>query len=134
MRFSALRSALDRHTCEDAWHERLVRYYSYFGFTPVCKVSEGARRRHWRPGPDSCKRGTARALTHTCCWSAPFGTKQVGGRGFFQDVPHLLVWGGEGTRMDADVDAALRRWTPALRKSIVPKQQPAAAAAATGDS
>lgn len=22
----------------DAWHERLVRYYSYFGFKPVCKV------------------------------------------------------------------------------------------------
>jgi hypothetical protein len=42
---------------------------------------------------------------------------QVGGQGFFKDVPHLLVWGGEGTRMDADMQEALQRWTPALRQS-----------------
>jgi hypothetical protein len=42
---------------------------------------------------------------------------QVGGQGFFQDLPHLLVWGGEGTRMDADIHEALTRWTPALRQS-----------------
>lgn len=23
---------------DDSWHERLVRYYSYFGFRPVCRV------------------------------------------------------------------------------------------------
>eukprot|EP00775_Hariotina_reticulata_P011133 gene11133-11286_t len=62
---------------DDSWHERLVRYYRYFGFKPVCKV---------------------------------------GGNGFFADVPHLLVWGGEGTRMDADICAMLAKWTPALRK------------------
>ncbi|GLC38882.1 hypothetical protein PLESTB_001714300 [Pleodorina starrii] len=70
---------------DDAWHERLVRYYSYFGFRTVCKV---------------------------------------GGNGL-ADVPHMLVWGGEGTRMDADIEEMLRRWTPALRS------QAAAAAAAT---
>jgi hypothetical protein len=41
---------------------------------------------------------------------------QVGGNGFFVDVPHLLVWGGEGTRMDADICTMLAKWTPALRK------------------
>lgn len=24
----------------DAWHERLVRYYSYFGFKPIHKVGQ----------------------------------------------------------------------------------------------
>ncbi|EFJ41884.1 hypothetical protein VOLCADRAFT_98120 [Volvox carteri f. nagariensis] len=53
---------------DDDWHERLVKYYSYFGFRPVCRV---------------------------------------GGNGL-ADVPHMLVWGGEGTRMDADIGAMLR--------------------------
>ena len=60
----------------DAWHARLVRYYSFFGFEPV---------------------------------------RTVGGNGL-SDLPHLLVWGGEGTRMDADVGAMLRRWGPAIRR------------------
>ncbi len=64
----------------DEWHERLIKYYRYFGFKPVCTVG-GAR-----------------------------------GGGFWRDLPHLLVWGGEGTRMDADVAQMLARWTPALRK------------------
>uniref|UniRef100_A0A061RJP7 Uncharacterized protein n=1 Tax=Tetraselmis sp. GSL018 TaxID=582737 RepID=A0A061RJP7_9CHLO len=38
----------------------------------------------------------------------------VGGRGL-ADLPDLLVWGGVGTRMDADIEAMLRRWTPAIR-------------------
>ncbi|KAG2496074.1 hypothetical protein HYH03_005993 [Edaphochlamys debaryana] len=42
--------------------------------------------------------------------------RTVGGNGL-SDLPHLLVWGGEGTRMDADIRAMLRRWTPALRQS-----------------
>ncbi len=63
---------------DDAWHERLVRYYSYFGFRTVCRV---------------------------------------GGNGL-ADVPHLLVWGGEGTRMDADMGAMLRKWTPAFRSEL----------------
>ena len=28
----------------------------------------------------------------------------------FSDIPHMLVWGGVGTRMDADIVACLRRW------------------------
>jgi hypothetical protein len=55
---------------------------------------------------------------------------QVGGRGFLQDLPHLLVWGGEGTRMDADIDEALGRWTPALRQSAQSAKGRAAAKAA----
>lgn len=62
---------------DDSWHERLIRYYSYFGFKPVCKV---------------------------------------GGNGL-SDLPHMLVWGGEGMRMDADIQHMLRRWTPALRRT-----------------
>jgi hypothetical protein len=31
-------SVLPTAAAADAWHERLVRYYSYFGFKPVCKV------------------------------------------------------------------------------------------------
>lgn len=62
----------------DSWHARLVRYYSFFGFEPVCTV---------------------------------------GGNGL-SDLPHLLVWGGEGTRMDADVATMLRRWGPAIRRQL----------------
>lgn len=47
-----------------------------------------------------------------------------------RDLPHLLVWGGEGTRMDADIGAMLRRWTPALRKQAGEGWAAAAAAAA----
>lgn len=39
----------------------------------------------------------------------------MGGNGL-SDVPHMLVWGGEGTRMDADVAAMLRKWGPAIRR------------------
>jgi hypothetical protein len=51
-------------------------------------------------------------------------TLQVGGQGFFKDTPHLLVWGGEGTRMDADIVGALQKWTPALRQSRRKKEPP----------
>ena len=34
------------------------------------------------------------------------------------DVPHLLAWGGPGTRMDADVVGMLTRWTPVLRREL----------------
>ncbi|GAX79491.1 hypothetical protein CEUSTIGMA_g6932.t1 [Chlamydomonas eustigma] len=62
---------------DDAWHARLVKYYSYFGFKPV---------------------------------------RTVGGNGL-SDLPHMLVWGGEGTRMDADINTMLRKWTKAIRRS-----------------
>jgi len=41
----------------------------------------------------------------------------VGGNGL-ADLPHLLVWGGEGMRMDADVGAMLARWSPALLREL----------------
>jgi len=41
---------------------------------------------------------------------------RVGGRGFFADLPHLLVWGGEGMRMDLEVDETLRRWARVVAK------------------
>ena len=39
----------------------------------------------------------------------------TGGR--LADLPHMLVWGGAGTRMDADVQHMLGRWVEALRQS-----------------
>lgn len=62
----------------DEWHQRLVRYYRYFGFKPV-HVVEG----------DS-----------------------------LEDLGHQLVWGGIGTRMDAEIPTMLRKWTPALRRTL----------------
>ena len=58
-------------------HERLVRYYSRFGFAPVREVTGGS----------------------------------------LSDLPHMLVWGGVGTRMDADIEDTLRRWTGAIRRT-----------------
>ena len=43
--------------------------------------------------------------------------RQVGGNGL-SDLPHMLVWGGEGMRMDADVRALLAKWTPAIRRGL----------------
>lgn len=62
---------------DDAWHKRLVRYYSYFGFQRVRAVGDNGLR----------------------------------------DLPDLLVWGGVGMRMDADIEELLRRWTAAIRRS-----------------
>ncbi|PKA53638.1 hypothetical protein AXF42_Ash009134 [Apostasia shenzhenica] len=31
------------------------------------------------------------------------------------DLAHMLVWGGRGTRMDADVELLLRRWSKKLK-------------------
>lgn len=39
---------------------------------------------------------------------------EVGDRGP-QDLPHLLVWGGAGTRMDGDVEHMLSKWSAAVR-------------------
>lgn len=49
-----------------------------------------------------------------------FGWKPVvevsGGR--LSDLPHMLVWGGAGTRMDIDLPSMVRsRWVRALRQS-----------------
>ena len=37
--------------------------------------------------------------------------------GNLADLPHMLVWGGVGTRMDADVSEMLHKWTVAIRNS-----------------
>lgn len=37
---------------DDTWHERLVRYYSFFGFKPVCKVGGPG----WAPGEGALTR------------------------------------------------------------------------------
>lgn len=37
--------------------------------------------------------------------------------GSLADLPHMLVWGGVGTRMDADVHQMLQRWAMAVRNS-----------------
>lgn len=37
--------------------------------------------------------------------------------GSLADLPHMLVWGGVGTRMDADVHRMLQRWAMAVRNS-----------------
>ncbi len=34
--------------------------------------------------------------------------------GKLSDLPHLLIWGGVGTRMNGDVQRLLRRWSKAL--------------------
>lgn len=41
--------------------------------------------------------------------------EKIGGRGLV-DVPHLLVWGGVGTRMDAEIEPMLRRWSKSIRR------------------
>ena len=69
--------APSRCRCADAWHTRLVRYYSRFGFRPVRVVTGGT----------------------------------------LGDLPHMLVWGGAGTRMDADIAQMLGRWAPVIRAS-----------------
>lgn len=50
---------------------------------------------------------------------------RVVGGGGLADLPHLLVWGGAGTRMDADLAATLRRWSRAIRGA---RRRPAEAA------
>ena len=41
--------------------------------------------------------------------------REVGG-GNLTDLPHLLVWGGVGTRMDGDIEAMLRKCSQHYRK------------------
>jgi hypothetical protein len=41
----------------------------------------------------------------------------TGGR--LSDLPDMLVWGGAGTRMDADVYEMLQKWTPIIRNRSI---------------
>lgn len=43
--------------------------------------------------------------------------RSVGGNGL-SDLPHMLVWGGEGMRMDANIGKMLKKWTPAIRRQL----------------
>jgi hypothetical protein len=49
--------------------------------------------------------------------------------GTLGDLPHMLVWGGAGTRMDADIPAQLRRWAGPLRAAARRERDAAAEAA-----
>ena len=44
-----------------------------------------------------------------------------GENGFMSDLPDLLVWGGAGTRMNAQVDELLERWSHVIRRSARPR-------------
>jgi hypothetical protein len=39
--------------------------------------------------------------------------------GKLSDLPDMLVWGGAGTRMDANVYEMLERWTPIIRNRSI---------------
>ena len=41
---------------------------------------------------------------------------EVGNNGL-SDLPHLLVWGGAGTRMNCIPEQFLQQWSPTLRRS-----------------
>ena len=48
-----------------------------------------------------------------------FGFKKVRElTGGLADVPAMMLWGGLGTRMDAQTADMLQRWTPALLKEL----------------
>ena len=47
-----------------------------------------------------------------------FTVERVVEGGRLSDLPHLLVWGGVGTRMKGDVPQLLRRWSKALLARI----------------
>ena len=34
----------------------------------------------------------------------------------------LVVWGGEGTRMDVNIESFLELWTPRIRKAVETKK------------
>lgn len=49
-----------------------------------------------------------------------FGFKAVKtvGDGGLADLPDQVVWGGVGTRMDADTGFMLRRWSPVVMRAL----------------
>lgn len=42
--------------------------------------------------------------------------REVGNNGV-ADLPHLLVWGGAGTRMNCNPKHFLQRWAPLLKRT-----------------
>lgn len=65
-------------------------------------------------GADSCADDTHARLCKYYKRMSFEVVREVGGNGL-SDLPHQLVWGGVGTRMDADISAFLRRWSNAIR-------------------
>jgi len=47
-----------------------------------------------------------------------FKTVRVVGDNGLKDLPDLLVWGGVGTRMDAQVDELLNKWGTVVKKTL----------------
>eukprot|EP00967_Tisochrysis_lutea_P128546 scaffold219909_cov21-Tisochrysis_lutea.AAC.1 len=100
--------------CAGTWHAWLIKYCSCFGFKPMAVE-----------GSNSTLSDMPHMLVCTDAWHARlvkyysyFGFKPVaivGGNSPLSDIPHMLVWGGVGTRMDADIPGMLAKWTPAFR-------------------
>ena len=82
---------------------RLVRFYQRLGFRVVAQ----ARARPAGSAAPGCVRvpRARRRLRFR---------PQVGSG--VRDIPHLLVWGAVGTRMDADIPALLAQWGRAVRR------------------
>ena len=38
--------------------------------------------------------------------------------GGLRDIPHMLVWGGLGSRMDVDIEELLRKWSKRFVKDL----------------
>ena len=47
-----------------------------------------------------------------------FKTVKVVGENGLADLPDQVAWGGVGTRMDADLQDMLARWSPAVQHSM----------------
>jgi len=95
----------------------------------------GATFAHGREA--GCRKAEILAINDDDAWAkrlvryySYFGFKpmyEVGGRGL-ADVPDMLVWGGAGTRMDAEVEPMLARWSASIRR-----ESSAAAAGTEGE-
>jgi hypothetical protein len=60
--------------------------------------------------------------------------RQVTG-GKVSDLPDMLVWGGAGTRMDANVYEMLEKWTPIIRnRSVKSESTSESSSSESGDS
>ena len=57
----------------------------------------------------------ARLVRYYCRFGFVPVVEVTGGK--LSDLPHMLVWGGAGTRMDADIPAMLMRWQGAIRRT-----------------
>ena len=92
---------------DEATHARLVGVYKRVaGFREVRKKGKEGKKGNDREVPFGW-----RLLFSPHSLSPPhrFQVAFVSGSRL-ADLPHMLVWGGAGTRLDADIPAALARW------------------------